>query len=86
MAPAQDNNNNDDKKGNINDLEGRDFYEVLGIKKDATAKEITIAYRKLAMKIHPDKNREDPLASEKFQTLGKIHMTLRYVNINAQTI
>jgi curved DNA-binding protein CbpA len=50
---------------------------VLGIKKDATPKEITIAYRKLAGKIHPDKNRDDPFATDKFQTLGKIHMTLR---------
>jgi hypothetical protein len=77
MAPTQDNTNDEKKQGN--DLEGRDFYEVLGIKRDATPKEITVAYRKLATKIHPDKNRDDPLANDKFQTLGKIHMTLRYV-------
>lgn len=86
MAPAQDtnnnNNNNKEEQKSGNDLEGRDFYEVLGIKRDATQKEISIAYRKLATKIHPDKNRDDPHANDKFQTLGKIHMTLRYITTN----
>jgi len=55
---------------------GRDFYKILGVRKDATEREVKKAYRKLAMKWHPDKNKEDPKAVEKFQDLGAAYEVL----------
>eukprot|EP00938_MAST-03A_sp_MAST-3A-sp1_P001472 g1472.t1 len=53
----------------------KDFYEILGVSKKATQKEIKRAYRKMALKYHPDKNK-DPNASKQFQALGIVHETL----------
>ena len=54
----------------------RDYYEVLGVGRDAPEEEVKRAYRKLAVKFHPDKNPDDPHAEEKFKELGEAYDVL----------
>ena len=57
-------------------MEKRDYYEVLGVSKTATADEIKKAYRKLAVKYHPDKNPGDKEAEEKFKEAAEAYDVL----------
>src|SRR5260370_17333148 len=54
----------------------RDYYEVLGVGRSTSEEEIKRAYRKLAVKFHPDKNPDDPHAEEKFKELGEAYDVL----------
>ena len=54
----------------------RDYYEVLGVSKSASESEIKKAYRKLALKYHPDKNPDDKAAEEKFKEAAEAYEVL----------
>lgn len=54
----------------------RNFYEVLGVSETASAEEIRQAYRKLAIKFHPDKNANNPDAEERFKELSQAYEVL----------
>jgi molecular chaperone DnaJ len=54
----------------------RDFYEILGVSKNADADELKKAYRKLAIKYHPDKNPDDKAAEEKFKEAAEAYDVL----------
>jgi DnaJ-class molecular chaperone len=54
----------------------RDYYEILGVGKTATETEIKAAYRKLAIKHHPDKNPDDHTAEEKFKEAAEAYSVL----------
>ncbi|MFC2186972.1 molecular chaperone DnaJ [Peijinzhouia sedimentorum] len=54
----------------------RDYYEILGVDKNASADEIKKAYRKIAIKFHPDKNPDDPTAEDKFKEAAEAYEIL----------
>ena len=54
----------------------RDYYEVLGVAQNADEKEIKKAYRRIAMKFHPDRNSDDPKADDKFKEATEAYEVL----------
>ncbi len=62
----------------------RDYYEILGVERDADAGQIKRAYRKKAIKFHPDKNPDDPTASEKFREATEAYEVLKDTQKRAQ--
>jgi molecular chaperone DnaJ len=54
----------------------RDYYEILGVSRNVTQDEIKSAYRKLALKYHPDRNKNDPQAEEKFKEATEAYEVL----------
>ena len=69
---------------NLQNMAKRDYYEVLGINKSATADEIKKAYRKMAIKYHPDKNPGDKEAEEKFKEAAEAYSVLKDPEKKAQ--
>ena len=54
----------------------RDYYEVLGVSRDASDRDVKKAYRRLAMKYHPDRNPDDKVAEEKFKEANEAYEVL----------
>jgi curved DNA-binding protein len=57
-------------------MASKDYYEILGVSKNANADEIKKAYRKLAMKYHPDQNKGDKQAEERFKKVNEAYAVL----------
>lgn len=64
--------------------EKRDFYEILGCEKTASEAELKSAYRKLALKWHPDKNQGNTEAEEKFKEISEAYIILKDPDKRAQ--
>ncbi|MCC7119328.1 MAG: J domain-containing protein [Anaerolineales bacterium] len=57
-------------------MDYKDYYKILGVERKASADEIRSAYRKLAMKYHPDKNQGDKKAEDKFKEINEAYQVL----------
>ncbi len=71
-------------------MEYKDYYKILGVSPRATEEEIRKAYKKLALKYHPDQNPDNPAAEERFKEISQAKEILldadyraRYDNIRA---
>jgi len=59
-------------------MQRKDYYGILGVARDAGESEIKIAYRKLALQNHPDTNRDDPLAEDRFKEINEAYEVLSH--------
>jgi len=57
-------------------MSNKDYYKILGVKKSASNEDIKKAYRKLAMKYHPDRNKENKAAEERFKEISEAYAVL----------
>ena len=57
-------------------MAGKDYYKILGVSKSSSDDEVKKAYRKLAMKYHPDHNKDDKVAEEKFKDVSEAYAVL----------
>ncbi|MEE8111459.1 MAG: DnaJ domain-containing protein, partial [Acidobacteriota bacterium] len=54
----------------------KDYYQILGVSRDATEQEIKKAYRQKALQSHPDKNPGDPVAEDRFKVAAQAYSVL----------
>ncbi|MDH3952150.1 MAG: DnaJ domain-containing protein, partial [Deltaproteobacteria bacterium] len=57
-------------------MAGKDYYKILGVSKDVSDEDLKKAYRKLAMKYHPDQNQGDKKAEESFKEVNEAYAVL----------
>ena len=58
-------------------MDYKDYYKILGVERNANKEEIKRAYRKLALKTHPDRNPENSKAEEQFKEINEAYQVLK---------